>query len=65
MRPRNRCPFLAAAGKVDAPTIMLTFRSRIGLAVRAGAAKPDIGAEEALKRKSATASRRAASISPR
>lgn len=41
---------LAAAGKVDAPTIMPVFRSRIGLAVRTGAAKPDISTDDALKR---------------
>jgi len=40
---------LAAAGKVNAGTITPVFRSRIGLAVRAGAKKPDIGTDEALK----------------
>jgi molybdate transport system substrate-binding protein len=40
---------LAAAGKVDASTIAPAFHSRIGLAVRAGAKKPDIGTPEALK----------------
>ena len=40
---------LAAAGKVDASTIAAVFHSRIGLAVRAGAKKPDIGTPDALK----------------
>ena len=40
---------LAAAGKVNAGTITPVFHSRIGLAVRAGARKPDIGSDEALK----------------
>ncbi len=41
---------LAKAGKVDAATIMPAFNSRIGLAVRAGATKPDIGTDDALKK---------------
>jgi molybdate transport system substrate-binding protein len=40
---------LAAAGKVEAGTITPVFRSRIGLAVRAGAKKPDISNDAALK----------------
>jgi molybdate transport system substrate-binding protein len=40
---------LAAAGKVDAGTVTPVFRSRIGLAVRAGAGKPDISTDAALK----------------
>jgi molybdate transport system substrate-binding protein len=40
---------LAAAGKVEASTIAPAFHSRIGLAVRTGAKKPDIGTPEALK----------------
>jgi len=40
---------LAAAGKVSAGTITPVFHSRIGLAVRAGARKPDIGSDAALK----------------
>jgi molybdate transport system substrate-binding protein len=40
---------LAAAGKVDAGTLTPVFRSRIGLAVRAGAKKPDISTDDALK----------------
>jgi hypothetical protein len=40
---------LAAAGKVDPATIRPAFNSRIGLTVRAGAWKPDIGTLEALK----------------
>jgi molybdate transport system substrate-binding protein len=41
---------LAAAGKVDAATIAPAFNSRIGLAVRAGANKPDIGTADALRK---------------
>jgi molybdate transport system substrate-binding protein len=41
---------LAKAGKVDAATIAPAFNSRIGLAVRAGAKKPDIGTDDALKK---------------
>jgi molybdate transport system substrate-binding protein len=41
---------LAAAGKVNAGTIAPAFNSRIGLAVRAGAKKPDISTAEALKK---------------
>jgi molybdate transport system substrate-binding protein len=40
---------LAQVGKVDGATITKAFRSRVGLAVRAGAPKPDIGTAEALK----------------
>jgi len=40
---------LAAAGKVDAGSIMPVFHSRIGLAVRAGAPKPDISTDAALR----------------
>ena len=40
---------LAVAGEVDAGTLTPVFRSRIGLAVRAGAKKPDIGSDAALK----------------
>ena len=40
---------LAAAGKVDAGTIAPAFHSRIGLAVRTGAKKPDISTPAALK----------------
>jgi len=40
---------LAAAGKVEASTIAPAFHSRIALAVRAGAKKPDIGTPAALK----------------
>ena len=40
---------LAAAGKLDASTITPVFRSRIGLAVRAGAKKPDISTDAALR----------------
>jgi molybdate transport system substrate-binding protein len=41
---------LAAAGKVDAGTITPAFNSRIGLAVLAGAKKPDISTTDALKK---------------
>ena len=41
---------LAAAGKVDKSTVGNVFRSRIGLAVKAGAPKPDISTPEALKK---------------
>jgi molybdate transport system substrate-binding protein len=41
---------LAKAGKVAAASIHPVFRSRVGVAVRAGAPKPDIGSAEALKR---------------
>jgi molybdate transport system substrate-binding protein len=41
---------LAKAGKVDAATIAPAFNSRIGLAVRAGAKKPDIATDDALRK---------------
>src|SRR5262249_36910764 len=40
---------LAQAGKLDAKTITPAFHSRIGLAVRTGAKKPDISTPAALK----------------
>src|SRR5437764_6088383 len=41
---------LAAAGKVDIGTFKPAFSSRIGLAVKTGAPKPDIRTPEALKK---------------
>ena len=41
---------LAKADKVGAASITPVFRSRVGLAVRAGAPRPDIGSAEALKK---------------
>jgi molybdate transport system substrate-binding protein len=41
---------LAAAGKVDISTFKPAFNSRIGLAVKTGAPKPDIRTPEALKK---------------
>jgi molybdate transport system substrate-binding protein len=41
---------LARAGKVNAATITPAFHSRIGMAVRAGAKKPDISTSDALKK---------------
>ena len=40
---------LTAAGRVDASSIAPVFHSRIGLAVRAGAKKPDISTDAALR----------------
>src|SRR5262249_57617334 len=41
---------LAAVGKVDIKTFKPAFNSRIGLAVKTGAKKPDILSSEALKK---------------
>jgi molybdate transport system substrate-binding protein len=41
---------LAKAGKVADASITPVFRSRVGLAVRAGAPRPDIGSADALKK---------------
>ncbi|HJY18540.1 MAG TPA: substrate-binding domain-containing protein, partial [Xanthobacteraceae bacterium] len=41
---------LAAAGKVDPATRAVIARSALGVSVRAGAPKPDVGTADALKR---------------
>lgn len=41
---------LVKAGKVDAATRATIARAGLGVALRAGAAKPDVGTDEALKR---------------
>ena len=48
--PRPELDALVEAGKVAAGTQTDITRSAVGLAVRAGAPKPDIGTVEALKR---------------
>jgi molybdate transport system substrate-binding protein len=48
--PRQELDALAQAGKIAAGTQVDVTRSAVGLAVRAGASKPDIGTAEALKR---------------
>jgi molybdate transport system substrate-binding protein len=48
--PRPELDVLAQAGKIAAGTQIDITRSAVGLAVRAGAPKPDIGTVEALKR---------------
>jgi molybdate transport system substrate-binding protein len=48
--PRPELDALAQAGKIAAGTQTDVTRSAVGLAVRAGAAKPDIGTVEAFKR---------------
>ena len=48
--PRPELDALAQAGKIGAGTQTDITRSAVGLAVRAGAPKPDIGTVEALKR---------------
>jgi molybdate transport system substrate-binding protein len=47
--PRPELDALAAAGKIAAGTQTDITRSAVGLAVRAGAPKPDIGTVEALR----------------
>src|SRR5580698_10967431 len=48
--PRPELDALVEAGKIAAGTPTDITRSAVGLAVRAGAPKPDIGTVEALKR---------------
>jgi molybdate transport system substrate-binding protein len=48
--PRPEVDELAAAGKIAAGTIVDLARSAVGLAVRAGAAKPDIGTVARFRR---------------
>jgi molybdate transport system substrate-binding protein len=48
--PRPELDALAQAGKIAAGTQTEVTRSAVGLAVRAGAPKPDIGTVEAFKR---------------
>lgn len=48
--PRSELEALAAAGKIAAGTQTDIARSTVGLCVRAGAPKPDIGMVDALKR---------------
>jgi molybdate transport system substrate-binding protein len=48
--PRPELDALARAGKIAAGTQTNVTRSAVGLAVRAGAPKPDIGTVEAFKR---------------
>src|SRR5712671_3592713 len=61
---------LARAGKVDISTFKPAFNSRIGLAVKTGAKRPDIRTSASLRqalleaKRSASASGRAGNISP-
>jgi len=48
--PRAELDELAAAGKITAGTVFDIARSAVGLAVRAGAAKPDIGTVAGFER---------------
>ena len=63
--PRPELDALAEAGKIAAGTQTDITRSAVGLAVRAGAPKPDIGTVEALKQHAAAGAKRSATATVR